>query len=522
MASSNGITLRDHDDVNGKVRVATLSPAAATRSVRGISPLLDLQSAGISLQTLGAGTRAVEGPNMLEINDLKVKNPEGLKTNPLQFELDATLGDDEVMFPVMWDGEHFRVIGESVVEASGQTVVNVREIPKEKGSDQQDPFETNEDLTEKQEGTRSLTRALKMAFFKIALKQNDLNKLRWVQILEGDEVAHHEEGLAQKIAESDNILLLIHGIIGNTADIATGLAKAKTPAGGELTEAYDLILSYDYENLNTSIEDTARLLKKQLKEAGFGEDDGKKLTILAHSMGGLVSRWMIEQEDGNRFVDSLILAGTPNNGSNFGKIEGFRSFSVIVLDTALNFLPNLIPFAATALKALKAPTKLLITLGQMEPGSDFIKKLNASKDPNVPYFIVGGDATLYEAGGEGFGRLMEKLELAVGDLVNKGEKHDIAVEINSIFNVGKWGSRTPLPKILTPVCHHLNYFHSETGMAALIEVGLGTREQGGIAVTLFEGTLPPEALEEEEPGIKEEVMSWWDRFVAKLREWMGV
>lgn len=188
----------------------------------------------------------------------------------------------------------------------------------------------------------------------------------------------------------------------------------------------------------------------------------------------------------------------------------------------MNFLPNLIPFAASALKVLKAPTQVLITLGEMNPGSDILEKLNASKDPGVPYFIVGGDATLYESEQEGFGKLMEKLELKVGDLINKGQKHDIAVELDSVFNLGVegWANRSPRPRILTPVCHHLNYFHSPTGMEALVEVGLGAQKKGGEAVQ----DLPMEETDNGSNSLfdKVEDLNLWDKFVKWMREVFNV
>lgn len=510
---SVGINIRENDLVNGEVKLK--QTVSNTRSA-SLSPLENLLGAQVEMVSFGGTRAAGGGANMIEISNLEVKDEASLRENPLQIELAGTQADNEVLFPVTFDGEHYRVVGESIVEDSGQVVVNVRELPVSSPTKEtEDPFDDGED-------TRSLTNALKLAFFKIALKQDDLNKLCWNEFLEDGTVERHLEGVAEKVAEAENILILIHGIIGNTNDIATGLAVAKGADDSDLKDAYDLVLSYDYENLNTSIAATGLAFKKAMLEAGFSRDDEKTVTILAHSMGGLVSRWAIEQEQANELVDALILAGTPNNGSNFGKIESLRSFSVIVLDLALNFLPNLIPFAGSALKILKAPTQVLITLGEMNPGSEILEKLNASNDPGVPYFIVGGDATLYESEQEGFGKLMEKLELKVGDLINKGQKHDIAVELDSVFNLGVegWANRSPRPRILTPVCHHLNYFHSPTGMEALVEIGLGAQKKGGEAVQ----DLPVEETDNESNSLIDRVedLNVWDRFVKWLRDVFNV
>ncbi|MHA1623925.1 MAG: esterase/lipase family protein [Promethearchaeota archaeon] len=42
-----------------------------------------------------------------------------------------------------------------------------------------------------------------------------------------------------------------------------------------------------------------------------------KVNLVAHSMGGLISRWYIEQLGGNDKVHKLIMLGTPNHGSAY-------------------------------------------------------------------------------------------------------------------------------------------------------------------------------------------------------------
>ncbi|MGX9727009.1 MAG: esterase/lipase family protein [Candidatus Electronema sp. VV] len=122
---------------------------------------------------------------------------------------------------------------------------------------------------------------------------------------------------------------MVHGIIGDTENIAQGLMQVRDANGTALSKKFDLVLTYDYENLNTKIEDTARKLKEQLRDVGLHENDSKRLTLLVHSMGGLVSRWFIEQEGGNKIVDHLVMCGTPNVGSPFGKIDAARSLTLV-------------------------------------------------------------------------------------------------------------------------------------------------------------------------------------------------
>ena len=52
-------------------------------------------------------------------------------------------------------------------------------------------------------------------------------------------------------------------------------------------------------------------------EAGHG----KTIHIVAHSMGGLVSRYFIENLGGHEIVQHLIMLGTPNSGSPWPEVQ---------------------------------------------------------------------------------------------------------------------------------------------------------------------------------------------------------
>ena len=162
---------------------------------------------------------------------------------------------------------------------------------------------------------------------------------------------------------------------------ASGLA-GPTPVQG-LGGRYDLILTFDYENLHTSIEENARLLKERLIAAGLGPRHGKTLHI-AHSMGGLVSRWFIEREGGNEIVQHLVLLGTPNGGSPWPAVV---DWAVAALSLGLNGL-TAIAWPAKVLGSLVSVVeKIDVALDQMHPSSDFLKNLHASADPKVPYTL---------------------------------------------------------------------------------------------------------------------------------------
>lgn len=86
------------------------------------------------------------------------------------------------------------------------------------------------------------------------------------------------------------------------------------------------------------------------------QHNGKKVDIIAHSMGGLVSRWYIEKLNGKESVSKLITLGTPHYG------------------TYIAYLGYITPAGR-----------------EMVPGSTFIRELNEDPLPDeVSYTAVRG------------------------------------------------------------------------------------------------------------------------------------
>ena len=302
---------------------------------------------------------------------------------------------------------------------------------------------------------------MKLYFLKTYLKQTSLNKLRWIDHQPDGTWAYREDGVGAKVAAAKRVLLLVHGIIGDTEAMAVGVRACA------LDQKFDLVLTYDYENLSTPIQETAQTLEAQLAEAGLRAGDDKHLTLLVHSMGGLVSRWFIEREGGLEVVDHLVMCGTPNNGSPFGKIDDARKILNVLMTLAANYVPTLIPFSAPILFLLNRSKKVTPTLMQMDPASDFIRDLNASPDPGIPYTILAGDVGAYhEPTDEFFAKLLAKAgQSFLFEALFGMKANDIAVSIGSITSVG--GVRANAPVTSQVACHHLNYFLSLNGQQAL-------------------------------------------------------
>ena len=442
------IVVKGHPSLKGQI-----SLAGAPAGSRGMDGRLDfyraLERQGLELVRF-RGTRG-DAECVLEITD--IPNPEVVATQPLELVLDLDLAPDDYVLPLAFDGEDILLVGEPEKDGSGRTLVSIDHLP--------DGIPDNR---------RSLGKALKLYFFKTYLKRTDVNKLCWVEYLRDGTVLRHEEGVADKLAGAANILLLIHGIIGDTEGIAKGLRLAQDDAGAGIDARFDLVLTYDYENLSGSIQDKARTLKNMLREVGLHEHDKKRLTLLVHSMGGLVARWLIEREGGSRVVDHLVMCGTPNLGSPFGKIDSARNLAAVLTTWAINAFPAFAPFGAGLLTALGRSRKISPTLEQMNTDSEFLLQLNASNDPGVPYTILAGDIREYREDSDPLlARLTAKLgKGALFDALYQNAPHDITVSVNSIQGVPD--PREPPVRGHEVPCHHLNYFASETGSDALTRV----------------------------------------------------
>ncbi len=259
------------------------------------------------------------------------------------------------------------------------------------------------------------------------------------------------------VAGAKRILLCTHGIIGDTKEMVKFVKRI------QLEQPYDVVLAFDYENLDTEIEEIAAQLKQKLADVGLGEGHDKVLHVVAHSMGGLVSRWFVEQLEGSKVVSHLILVGTPNNGSQWATVAQFVS---VGLGYAMNFLELAKPVQMLLSFLGKYGDRALTSLRQMHPDSEFMQKLNGNAVPvPVPYSIIAGDVLSVRSDAEK--SFFEKLFLRVKQTVAKPlfkEANDIACTVKSINGV-------MAAKVSDPIaCDHLSYFVDERGLRSLEEV----------------------------------------------------
>lgn len=459
------VRIKGHPGLQAEARLT--NEAETTRDINGFAlPRLLTDHPNVEPFEFTSTRAATPGLNVLNL-DVAAGQERVTPEEPLLLETDQLLGANEYILPVGFDGEHYLPLGRMVKREEGTTIA-IERLPQ--------PLS---------EGKRSLTGSIKIYFQKVIGDRfgvgNDYPRLAIAEVSEGGDVSanHDVAHVKSKVAEHERIVLYIHGILGDTNAMAgsarTGWLKLdETPAA--LAERYDLILTFDYENLNTPLQQTAVDLRKRLEAIGLGAGHGKTLHIVAHSMGGLVSRWFIEREGGNQVVQHLIMLGTPNAGSPWPRVE---DWALATLGAGLNGL-MIGSWPVHALSSLLAIIENEDNaLDEMHEASSFLRALQASHDPGVSYTLIAGNTSIIPAAlGEDeerrglLSRLLEKLNPtgnwlhAATGLAFYGQPNDIAVSVESIFSVPD--ARDPQPRKLdTVACDHISYFRTAAGLNAL-------------------------------------------------------
>ncbi|MEM1124561.1 MAG: hypothetical protein AAGJ18_29250, partial [Bacteroidota bacterium] len=375
------------------------------------------------------------------------------------------LAEDESILPFAYDPESELYYPIGFTDKNG--MVRIERLPKPT---------PGKILNEGAINTRSIGQSVKLFFKKLVWNRvtsdKSLNLLRVV--------ANVDSGEPQRVTvpegylnnpELSNVVLLIHGIIGNTQSLLDGFYKES-----DLYKNFDAVLSFDYENLNTTITETADSLMEHLLEAGFFNvlDPQRRLTIVAHSMGGLVTRVLLEQKSLAPYVKQYIQLGTPNGGS---EVSDFRKSVFGLLTLGLNGLTKFKPYIAILTSiSQKLGDELFVTLNEMSPSSDFIKSLNCLRPGfnRSNYYLIAGDTSLIPVErqeSDPFWKVMFKMirqkahYLALNFFVFQDPNNDMAVRVEQMKKSG-----VPERNIIILPVDHISYFSDKETLQRLQEI----------------------------------------------------
>lgn len=461
-----GVTLLPHPTLAARARLTSAPQASRAVGNETLPPLLRDHPALVVPFEFTVSRAGGPGLSVLELTGVKdhtVVTP----AQPLRLRVMAPLAPGEQVLALGYDGEFYWPLGNAQQASDGTTELRLDRLPA--------PL-----------GTRDLFGSIRIFFQKVIGQRLGLHYpyplLSAVTLKEdgGVEYDPAPAAVAARVAAATRIVLYIHGIIGDTQGMVRSARGLASPAIPGLSEQYECLLAFDYENIHTPIPETARALKERLAAVGLGAGHGKTLHIVAHSMGGLVARWLIEREGGQRLVGRLMMLGTPNAGSPWSTLQ---DWATTVLTLGLNGLAASFWPAGLLAGLVGAIEKSGVTLNQMNPNSELLKELAGADDPAVPYVILAGNTSLITpaepaaASQTGrLGQLLDRLKQAGLRTVFFNQPNDIAVTVTSIGTVP--ANRQPAPVLHTIACDHLTYFSSEVGLKQLAEAALAGRQRG--------------------------------------------
>jgi Caspase domain len=469
-----GVTISPHPSLKANARLSTVTQSTRDLSNHLLPPLLRTDQENIQPFQFTTSRGNDPGLSVLELNQIS-DGASVTPAEPLKISVEAPLNQNEEVLAIGYNGEFYLPLGYAQSKADGTTEIVIERLPE--------PVS---------EGTRSLGGAIRIFFQKIAAKilgatfeyplltvanveaqRVNVNKLLIESATDMDIKVTYVKDTNQvkaKVAKASKIAIYVHGIIGDTQSMVGSVAL------GEFADQYDLILAFDYENLNTTIEENGRLLKQRLGAVGITEESGKIVHLIAHSMGGLVSRWFVEHEGGNKIVQHLTMLGTPNAGSNWSSLYdwatvtltlGLNSFTVMTWGSPINLV-----LTQVIKCGFKGFDIIDNSFEQMQPGSKFLNTLATGVNPGIPYTIIAGNTSIIPEAPEPDTTKPSRLERLMQALFNKAtniaffsEPNDIAVTIESIKSV-KWNT-SPQPTVYEIACDHLTYFTTPIGWTTL-------------------------------------------------------
>ncbi len=483
----NGITIEAHAGLNAKVSIVGsdkisrvydyLSNAAETnlksldakgiKATDFIAPPHEANSNSylVPFDLVSDGTRSGTPMDVLELSE--VANRDAVNgENPLIIQTATTRSaDDDHIIPMGYDPETKLYYPVGYTAADGR--IYIETLPEETASDSV--------ITQK-----SFFGSIKIYFQKVIGQKlgfgYDYPRLAIVDVNDQLDVKYEssQSKVEDAVKQADEIIIFIHGIIGDTEGMVKCIKTKMDATGNTLAKTKTQVLAFDYENLNTPIEENAQKLGERLAGVGLTEGHQKKLVIIAHSMGGLVSRYFIEKLGGNKIVTQLVMLGTPNNGTPWVDV---RDMAETLLTYAINGAALLKPWMFILSGIGKIATNVQVSFKQMDPITGIYPVLNKGEAPEMPYTVIMGNTQQIIVNYDGTSNMVSKLFRRIKkrgvydalDAVLFKKPNDIAVTDESISTLATTSTWNSKPAVHEVPCDHMNYFVNKESLKIIYD-----------------------------------------------------
>jgi len=466
-----GVQIEPHSHLRAKARLATITQVARDLGNCELPAVLKESPEGSQPLTFTRARGNDPGLQVLELSDVEgfeAVTPE----TPLALRIPGVLHDGDQVLPVGYDGDLFLPLGFAKTLDAETLQVTLERLPHP--------------ITQRERSVHGSVRILFQKLVHQPLGVGYPYPLLSAARPDRSGGVVYEHDLSQVkalVSDANRILLLIHGIFGDTSGMASSVLNRPAAGSGKtLVEvgAYDLVLTFDYENLNTPIERVAADLKGRLAAVGLAPGHAKQLQIVAHSMGGLVARWLIEREGGHLIVERLLMLGTPNGGSPWPTVQ---SWATGLLGLGLNALTPIWWPAAVLAQLVRLLKPMTTNLSQMRPDAEFLRTLSESPDPGIPYAIIAGSTSLLPRPSETeraradrlFHLLLpDQLAYMAASTLFREQENDLAVSVDSMRTLPAGRKYEPVVQLIG--CDHLTYFDSGPGLNVLGNVVSSKRD----------------------------------------------
>jgi hypothetical protein len=458
-----GVILVGHASFKAKARL--ISPSEAGRGLGHYGlPAVLRDDPEISQPFLFETPRGPD-PGLGALQLFQIDNPGTVTAEaPLVLRLETQLRPDEHVLAFAWDGTFFLPLG-AARRAGHGTEIELQRLPQ--------PLQTASDVE------RGMVSSIRILFQKVISQKLGI-EFDYPHLAA---ITFNTEGkpkydaafdvVRDRVAQADRILLYVHGILGDTLGMTASSQSEVALSGAppqRIADLYDLILAFDYENINTGIRETAAALRERLAAVGLRQGHDKTLHIAAHSMGGLISRWFIEREGGDKIVQHLVTLGTPHGGSPWPTIQDWANAALAI---GLNGLAQ-VAWPVRLLGDLICWVETLdVMLDEMAPNSPFLAELAQNADPHVLYTLLVGNTSVIPAAvddgklGKLLARLSQRILHSATSLAFLRAPNDIAVSVASAQAVP--AGRVPTPVATEVACDHLTFFGLDAGSQALLK-----------------------------------------------------